>query len=183
MISRDSLFGILGITDVMNLPAAVMSLLNGDTSIRDDKYRQLINAADGHMDKDWFQEIYEAELSQRHQNKQDFTPSSVSQLLNGIVGEQATCYHEPTAGNGSLLISAWWDKARKLFPWEWRSDMFRVDCWELSDRSVPLLLLNLSVRGIIGTVHHGDVLEQTEKARYELTCKDGLSFSNITRVL
>lgn len=37
MISRDSLFKILGITDVMNLPAAVMSLLNGDTSIRDDK--------------------------------------------------------------------------------------------------------------------------------------------------
>lgn len=182
MIDRDSLFGILNITDVLELPAAVMSLLNGDVSIRDDKYRQLINAADGHLDKDWFQEIYESELAQRHQNKQDFTPSSVSMLLNEIVGAQTT-YHEPTAGNGSILISAWWNKARKVFPWEWRSDLFKVDCWELSDRSVPLLLLNLSVRGIIGTVHHGDVLEQTEKARYRLTCEDGLSFSKITRVL
>ncbi len=58
-----------------------------------------------------------------------------------------------------------------------------VTCWELSSRSIPLLLLNLSIRGIMGYVYHGDVLERTVKMKYILINKedDTLGFSEIIK--
>lgn len=59
-----------------------------------------------------------------------------------------------------------------------------VDCWELSDRSIPILLLNLSIRGIMGYVNHGDVLTGEIKQRYILLnpTDDTLAFSEIHKV-
>ena len=58
-----------------------------------------------------------------------------------------------------------------------------ITCWELSDRSIPLLLLNLSIRGIMGYVYHGDILEQTVKAKYIVLnmTDDALGFSDVIR--
>ena len=58
-----------------------------------------------------------------------------------------------------------------------------VTCWELSDRAIPLLLLNLSIRGIMGYVYHGDVLENTVKQKYILLNRtdDTLAFSDVVR--
>lgn len=54
---------------------------------------------------------------------------------------------------------------------------------EVSDRAIPLLLLNLSIRGIMGYVYHGDVLERTVKARYILLNQkdDALGFSDVVK--
>lgn len=59
-----------------------------------------------------------------------------------------------------------------------------VTCWELSSRSVPILLLNLSIRGIMGYVYHGDVIENTIKQKYILLNKndDALAFSDVWKV-
>lgn len=58
-----------------------------------------------------------------------------------------------------------------------------ISVWELSDRAIPLLLLNLSIRGIMGYVYHGDVLEGTVKARYILLNRsdDVLGFSDVVK--
>lgn len=58
-----------------------------------------------------------------------------------------------------------------------------ISVWELSDRAIPLLLLNLSIRGIMGYVYHGDVLEGTVKARYILLNRsdDALGFSDVVK--
>ena len=58
-----------------------------------------------------------------------------------------------------------------------------VTCWELSDRSLPILLLNLSIRGIMGYVYHGDVLEGTVKQKYILLNRtdDTMDFSEIVK--
>ena len=58
-----------------------------------------------------------------------------------------------------------------------------VTCWELSARSIPILLLNLSIRGIMGYVYHGDVLEGTVKQKYILLNRhdDTLAFSEIVK--
>ena len=69
-----------------------------------------------------------------------------------------------------------------VFPWETQFIPYYVDCWELSERSMPLLLLNLSIRGITARVHHGDVLTQEEKEVYLLKSEDPLSFSNIMKI-
>ena len=58
-----------------------------------------------------------------------------------------------------------------------------VTCWELSSRSIPILLLNLSIRGIMGYVYHGDVLENEIKQKYILLNQrdDTLAFSEIIK--
>lgn len=58
-----------------------------------------------------------------------------------------------------------------------------VTCWELSARSIPILLLNLSIRGMMGYVYHGDVLTKEVKQKYILLNRqdDTLAFSEIIK--
>ena len=58
-----------------------------------------------------------------------------------------------------------------------------VTCWELSVRSIPILLLNLSIRGMMGYVYHGDILTKEIKQKYILLNRkdDALAFSEIIK--
>ena len=166
----------------MELPQAVSRLLALPLGERNRRYRELI-ALNGHdMSSDWFQLLYEQELAQRKQKGQDFTSMEVASLLARIVRADGSI-HEPTAGNGGLLIRTLWESQQRVMPWEWFPSEHQVECWELSDRSVPLLLLNLSIRGVMGVVYHGDVLERSVKARYLLLNRkdDALGFSEVVR--
>ena len=135
------------------------------------------------MGHDWFQNIYEEELAQRKQSKQDFTPNSLSILVSRLTGQKGKIY-EPTAGNGSMLIADWHQRCLNApfpimhFP---ADNMF--ECWELSSRAIPILLLNLSIRGMMGIVYHGDVLTMEIKAKYILLNRhnDTLAFSEIIK--
>ena len=68
-------------------------------------------------------------------------------------------------------------------PWEHFPSQNIVTCWELSARSIPILLLNLSIRGIMGYVYHGDVLEKSVNMKYILLNRkdDTLGFSDIIK--
>lgn len=134
------------------------------------------------MSYDWFQGLYENELSERKQKKQDFTPNSLGILCSKLTS-QAGPIHEPTAGNGSMIIADWWQRCHNKIPWEHFPSQNMVTCWELSARSIPILLLNLSIRGIMGYVYHGDVLEKSIKMKYILLNRkdDTLGFSDIIK--
>lgn len=179
-MTQKDLFELLCIDDIMKLPDALMAVLMGDGDRRHSFYRAMLELNAYDMSHDWFQPIYEEEMAQRKKQKQDFTPNSVSVLCSMIVGNHSSV-HEPTAGNGSMLIADWWENAREELVYTYRPSHHMIDCWELSDRSIPILLFNLSVRGIMGVVHHGDVLEQSEKCRYLLLNRhdDPLAFSEI----
>ena len=183
-MEEKELLGIFGISDIMDLPQAVDELLFGDKKKRDKVYLQLLELNKHNMSYDWFQQIYEREMAQRKKNKQDFTPREVTDVVSRIAltGDSGTI-HEPTAGTGSLIISAWWERCRKVLPWEFFPSQNMVTCWELSDRSIPLLLLNLSIRGMMGYVYHGDVLEGTVKQKYILINKEdnGMGFSDVVK--
>ena len=122
------------------------------------------------------------ELSERKQKKQDFTPNSLGILCSKLTS-QAGSIHEPTAGNGSMIIADWWQRCHNKIPWEHFPSQNMVTCWELSARSIPILLLNLSIRGIMGYVYHGDVLEKSIKMKYILLNQkdDTLGFSDIIK--
>lgn len=171
----------LGFDDIMNMPGRIMGIVTGDRSERDEIYREAIKLHGGDMSYDWFFELYEEELAQRKKQQQDFTPRQVSEIV-ALLTEADGIVHEPTAGTGGLLIQYWWNKARET-PWKFKPSTFIVSCWELSDRSMPFLLFNLSIRGIMGEVFHGDVLENSAKARYVLLNErdDALAFSDIVR--
>lgn len=179
---KEMLFSLFGIEDLKDLPVAIMNLLEGDIDVRNEVYCELIRQNNGDMSYDWFQEIYETELSERKQKKQDFTPNSLGILCSKLTSQSGSI-HEPTAGNGSMIIADWWERCRKKIPWEHFPSQNMVTCWELSARSIPILLLNLSIRGIMGYVFHGDVLEKSVKMKYILLNRkdDTLGFSDIIK--
>lgn len=181
-MKKEEFFSLFGIEDLRDLPDAVMNLLLGDIKVRDEVYRELIRNNNMDMSYDWFQDIYESELSERRQKKQDFTPNSLGILCSEITG-QIGSIHEPTAGNGSMIIADWWQRCSKKMPWDHFPSQNMVTCWELSARSIPILLLNLSIRGIMGYVYHGDVLTNEVKQKYILLNRkdDTLAFSEIIK--
>ena len=183
MTAKESLC-CFGAQDIRTLPETIMGVLLGPQQARDAMYKELLKLNNYDMSYDWFQQIYEEELSQRKEKKQDFTPNVIGKLSANLCGTDQRTTYEPTAGNGSMLIADWHAKLNKKFPWEFMPSMNQIECWELSDRSIPILLLNLSIRGIMGVVYHGDVLEQTVKQKYILLNRhdDALAFSEIHKV-
>nr|DAL35617.1 MAG TPA_asm: type I restriction-modification system methyltransferase [Caudoviricetes sp.] len=181
-MKKQELFNLIGIDDISKLSDRIMEIIMGDTEYRDYIYTELIKINNYDMSYDWFQEIYENELSERKQKKQDFTPRELSIICSDLTSQSGTI-HEPTAGNGSMIIADWWQRCSKLIPWEHFPSQHMVTCWELSSRSLPILLLNLSIRGIMGYVYHGDVLENDVKQKYILLNKrdDTLSFSDVIK--
>lgn len=181
-MKKEDLFSLFSIEDLNDLPGAVMNLIEGDIDVRNKVYKELIQKNNGDMSFDWFQEIYEGDLSERKQKKQDFTPNSLGILCSELTGQTGSI-HEPTAGNGSMIIADWWQRCSKKIPWEHFPSQNMVTCWELSARSIPILLLNLSIRGMMGYVYHGDVLTKEIKQKYILLNRkdDTLAFSEIIK--
>ena len=171
-----------GVNDIMNLPKAVEEVIQRPLDERNEIYREFLRLNDYDMGRDWFQRVYEEEFSQRKNQGQDFTPIEATELCAMLAGvETAHSVHEPTAGTGQMIISAWWTWARKRIPWEAFPSLFPVTVWEILDRTIPFLLFNLSIRGIMGYVYHGDTLENTVKRKYILLNRtdDVLGFSEI----
>lgn len=183
-MKKEDLLNIFGVQDIRLLPEVIMNVLFGPVEKRTKIYRELLELNKYDLSYDWFQSIYENELSERKEKKQDFTPLELGILAAKLCGtEQHSCY-EPTAGNGSMLIADWYEKVSRAFPWDFLPSANKIECWELSERSIPILLLNLSIRGIMGVVYHGDVLTQEVKQKYILLNRhdDALAFSEIHKV-
>lgn len=175
---------IFGISDITFLPNAAMDIVLGDTQRRNAVYRQLLRVNDFEMGRDWFQEVYEAELSEGKRKGQHFTPGEIPVLLSSIVNLPKGSVHEPTAGTGGLVIGDWWRWCCSMLPWEYFPSERSYTLWELGDRSLPLLLINLSIRGIMAEVYHGDVLEKSCKAKYIVINQtdDAFGFSDVVKV-
>lgn len=181
-MTKEELFNLIGVDDIINVPDKIMDIITGDIRVRNDLYKEFIRLNNYDMSHDWFQQIYESELSERKQKKQDFTPYELGVICSRITCNNGTI-HEPTAGNGSMIIADWWERCRNKLPWEHFPSQNIVTCWELSSRSIPILLFNLSIRGIMGYVYHGDVLEGNVIQKYILLNKndDTLGFSDVIR--
>ena len=183
-MTKKEIFNLFEIEDLQDLSRSIQLVLDGPIERRDEVYHELLRLNNYQMDRDWFQTIYEDELAQRKENKQDFTPRSVSLIASLLTGTPKGKIYEPTAGNGGMIIADWWNRCSKcIFPLMHFPSENMIECWELSARSIPILLLNMSIRGIMGTVYHGDVLEQTIKAKYVLLNRNDntLGFSEIIK--
>lgn len=119
---------------------------------------------------DWFHEYFTDEQAERKTKKQDFTPESVTKLMNLLVKDNYGTYFEAAAGTGGMLISNWAIKP---------AHYYCVEEW--SDRAIPFLLFNMAIRNIKGTIIQCDSLTQEIKATYEL--KPGKKFSSINSSL
>lgn len=162
---------ILGITESYKAPEAMMNMLF-DEQMRENKFKQFLEAFDYEMDREWFYEYFEDEHADRKNKKQDFTPESVSRLMaeilrsNDMDKEGYEVIEEPAAGCGSTIIQHWNYTRKGTLPWTFRPDDYLYVLTEKASKTIPFLLFNLMIRGMNALVFHGDSLTQEYEAVY-----------------
>lgn len=163
---------ILGITESYKAPDALMTILFNETDRRR-VFREMLEAFDYEMDKEWFYEYFEDEHADRKTKKQDFTPTSVSRLIAEVLNKNESENHdgynvveEPAAGCGSTIIQHWNGTRKGKLPWEFRPDDYLYLLTEKASKTIPFLLFNLMIRGMNAIVIHGDALTGETEAVY-----------------
>lgn len=167
---------LLGIDDAFKAPTKMMELMLDDKK-REETFKKFLEI-ETDMSYEWFQEYFGDEQAERKSKKQDFTPSSVSNLVAQLVGKDKSTYYEPAAGTGSMLIAKWWNDRLKnplykrpdtdnplikvltssIFTYDPRAYWYQAE--ELSDRAIPFLIFNMAIRGMNGSITQCDSLSR-----------------------
>lgn len=167
---------ILEIDDAFKAPTKMMDLML-DPKKREETFEKFLEI-ETDMSYEWFQEYFGDEQAERKSKKQDFTPSSISNLVAQLVGKGKSTYYEPAAGTGSMLIAKWWNDRLKnplykrpdtdnplikfltspIFTYDPRAYWYQAE--ELSDRAIPFLIFNMAIRGMNGSITQCDSLSR-----------------------
>lgn len=167
---------VLEIDDAFKAPTKMMNLML-DPKKRKETFEKFLEI-ETDMSYEWFQEYFGDEQAERKSKKQDFTPSSVSNLVAQLVGKDKSAYYEPAAGTGSMLIAKWWNDRLKnplykrpdtdnpliklltspIFTYDPRAYWYQAE--ELSDRAIPFLIFNMAIRGMNGSITQCDSLSR-----------------------
>lgn len=159
-VDFDALNAFLGIHESYQLPDALMTALL-DKSRRAELLGMVAGGIDGATDplRDYFQENH----SNRDAMMQDYTPDCLCELVARLAPD-APSMLDLCAGTGALT----------LFTAKTGTE---VRCEELSERVLPVLLMNLALRNVGGVVVRRDVCADEEFGAYRLT--PGERFSGI----
>lgn len=179
MSATERICGLLSIEDPYQAPARLMEIITG--AERDSVYKAFLDAFGCDVSYDWFHEFYEDENAERKKNKQDFTPACVSKTVSELVGYGDGVVYEPSAGTGGMLIARWDADRKRHHPFDYRPSMRWFVAEDKSDRAIPFLLFNLSIRGCNANVLHIDTLTRKCKAVWlvENAMDDMLAFSDV----
>lgn len=171
--------GLLDVDEPYQVPARLMEVVVGDE--RDSVYDSFLSAFGYDVTYDWFHKFYEDENAERKKNKQDFTPPCLAKLTSELVGYGDGVTYEPSAGTGGMLIQRWDLERKHHHPFDYKPSMQWFVAEDMSDRAIPFLLFNLSIRGCNANVLHIDSLTRRCKAAYlvENPMDDMLSFSDV----
>lgn len=173
---------LLDVDEPYQVPSRIMEVVTGEE--RDKTYMAFLDAFDCDVSTDWFHQFYEDENAERKKNKQDFTPDCLSRLTSELVGYGDGIVYEPSAGTGGMIISRWDLERRRHCPFEYRPSMMWFVAEDMSDRAIPFLLFNLSIRGCNANVLHIDSLSRRCKAVWLVENKsdDMLAFSDVVEL-
>lgn len=186
--------GILGIDDSFKAPTKLMELMLDDDK-RVKIFKKFLEISTD-LSFDWFHQYFEDEQAQRKTKKQDFTPESVAAVLQALVGNSSGTYYEPAAGTGGLVIKRWqhdrladpvMDNGKRpkwmsIFTYDPRHYWYQVE--EMSDRALPFLLFNMSIRGMNGIAVQCDSLTRVGQSAYFIRndSDDFMAFSEIHKL-
>ena len=181
MINYNELFGV---EDSYQAPEKIMNILFNKKE-REELFMKLLVANEYNVNFDWFFEYFQNEHAERIKKKQDFTPECVADLLSKLVMTNTEAdgnYYECCAGTGGIMIKHWDNFRRTFSPFDYKPQYHFAFVEELSDRTIPFLLLNMMIRGMNGIVIHGDSLTRECKNAYFIcnTKNDHLQFSGIS---
>jgi type I restriction-modification system DNA methylase subunit len=169
---------LIGVKESYQAPDALMKIV-WDRPKREKLFREFLKVSTN-VREDWFRDYFQDVQADRKQQKQDFTPQSIIDVLTKITSKGSE-YYEVAAGTGGIVVSKWYQDMVSLSPFAYRPSMFFYHLEELSEAALPFLLFNLLIRGINATVVHGDSLERTVKQVYFIQNDDDdfLKFSSL----
>lgn len=150
----------LDIKESYQLPDALLSVLLSDK--KNDLLNEYINSGFS-VEVDIFNKYFEEGHGERKHLMQDFTPSSITNLIESLAKENESVL-DACAGVGGL--------SQKL-----KSKIIYLE--ELSTRAIPLLLFSLSIKNKNAVVKCGDVLTGEFSKIYKLTEGDKFSIIQV----
>lgn len=160
MANQSAINQLLGVNDSYKTPARIMEILRNREE-REALFMRLLELHKFDVSYDWFHEYFQDEHADRKNKKQDFTPRSLTTLLNELIGEETDgTFYEPCAGTGGITIAAWQRDRMRHSPFDYRPSWYVYTCEELSDRALPFLLFNVMIRGMNAIIVHCDVLSR-----------------------
>ena len=170
---------ILGVSESFFAPQKILEIIF-DREKREHIFNELRKLVKGDLSYDMFHEYFQEEHADRVNKKQDFTPTSVIKLMNKIL-DDGNLYYECACGTGGIVVGIWNNNRLKYIPWEYNPSRYFFELEELSDRTIPFLLINLMIRGINATVVHGDTLTRKSKGVFLIQNFDNepLGYSDI----
>ncbi|MEG0349570.1 N-6 DNA methylase [Enterococcus sp.] len=154
MLTIDKINKLIGVTESFHASYKLMEIVNN--KIEREKLFGLFLSEQQDLSFDWFTEYFQAEHSDRKGKKQDFTPDGIIRVANGVLGTTDS-NADICAGTGGLTIKRYSENPNASFY-----------CEEFSDRALPFLLFNLSIRNVDAIVCHGDSLTRDFKGIYQL---------------
>lgn len=157
-MKKEDINQIIGITESFKLPERLMEILMDDSQ-RENVFDQFMVIGES-LDHDWFTQYFEEEHSNKSKMAQDFTPSSVTKIIGELAGDFKSC-SDIASGTGGITIGMWI-----------RNKDARYNCYELSERAVPLLIFNLAIRNINASVTRIDILTGEVFEHYEIVPGD-----------
>lgn len=174
--------GIVGVDDSFKMPTILMEKLF-DKEKREEMFKEFLEY-ETNMSFDWFHIYFQEEYAERKTKKQDFTPESLTTLLSALTQTKKTGYGtslDVAAGTGGLTIKKWHEDRTRCPIFAYKPSDYFYRCEELSDRALPFLLFNLSIRGMNAAVVHGDVLSREVKQIYFIQndLDDYMTFSSL----
>lgn len=179
---------LLGIDETYKAPEVLMDILTKDIDTRNKLFKSFLKVSTD-MSFDWFHTYFQDEQAERKSKKQDFTPDSISELMNRLVNidsknDLSGEYYEPAAGTGGILIKKWRQDQLKatIALYDPRNFWYQVE--EYSDRAFPFLLFNMAIRGMNGIAIQADSVERVAKQAFIIKnwTSNWLGFSDIIPV-
>lgn len=161
MIENNVINRIFNITESFQLPDKLMSVLF-DADKRDAVFSEFLEH-ESDLSYDWFTNYFQEQHSNRERMMQDFTPVALADLLPAM-SDWFDSVADICAGTGGLSIACWNKNKDTEFY-----------CEELSERAIPLLLFNLSIRNITAYVVRKNILTGEVYDVYKLTKSDRFS--------
>ncbi|MFT8772035.1 MAG: N-6 DNA methylase [Lacticaseibacillus paracasei] len=163
--TADVVHKLLGVREAQQAPAALMKIVM-DQQKRNELFKQFLDVSTD-VSHDWFSQYFMSVQADRKDKKQDFTPESISKLVNMLVGSNDSSeYYEVAAGTGSMMIQRWQQDRLKHKPWDYRPSMYFYHLEELGDSTLPFLIFNCAIRGMNATIVHGDSLTRAARQVY-----------------
>lgn len=127
-----------------------------DKKKREDFFKAILNI---HWDLsvDFFREYFttNAAISTKGQH---FSPDFMGELLARIVGESSESADLTGAGTGSLIIQKWNQDRLSMPLFQYRPHQFFYTAVEVDSFAIILLIMAFAIRGMNGTIIHGDPL-------------------------